>query len=126
MVLNADKCEVKFFSTNSHEANWQPTSIANNTRLHHNPQPKFLGVTLDRLLTFGPHTQRISTKAAARCRVLASLTSKEWGWRKGQLMKVDIALQLSLLTYAAPACQPWAAPSRIEQLKRCQNKALTW
>ncbi len=39
-------------------------------------------------------------------------------------MKVYKALQLSLLTYAAPAWQPWAAPSRIEQLERCQNKAL--
>ncbi len=124
MVLNADKCEVTFFSTNSHEANWQPTISANNTRLHHNPVPKFLGVILDRLLTFGPHIQNVSTKAAARCRVLASLTSKEWGWRKDQLMKVYKALQLSLLTYAAPAWQPWAAPSRIEQLELCQNKAL--
>ncbi len=56
--------------------------------------------------------------------MLASLTSKEWGWRKDQLMKVYKTLQLSLLTYVAPAWQPWAAPSRIEQLERCQNKAL--
>ncbi len=48
----------------------------------------------------------------------------EWGWRKDQLMKVYKALQLGLLTYAAPAWQPWAAPSRIEQLERCQTKAL--
>ncbi len=75
MVLNADKCKVTFFSTNSHETYWQPTIIANNTRLFHNPQPKFLGVTLNRLLTFGPHIQSISTKAAARCRLLVSLTS---------------------------------------------------
>ncbi len=59
MVLNADKCEVTFFSTNSHEANWQPPIIANSTRLHHNPLPKFLGVTLDGLLTFGPHIHSI-------------------------------------------------------------------
>ncbi len=39
-------------------------------------------------------------------------------------MKVYKALQLSLLTYAAPAWQPWASPSRLEQLERCQNKAL--
>ncbi len=39
-------------------------------------------------------------------------------------MIVYKALQLSLLTYAASAWQPWAAPSRIEQLERCQNKAL--
>ncbi len=69
MVLNADKRESTFFSTNSHESNWQPTLIANNTCLHRNPQPKFFGVTLSRLLTFGPHIQGISTKAAARCRV---------------------------------------------------------
>ncbi len=125
MVLNADKCEVTFFSANSHEANWQPTIIANNIRLHHNPLPKFLGVTLDRLLTFGPHIQSTSAKAAARCRVLSSLTSKEWGWRKDQLMKVNKAMPLSLVTYVAPEWQTWAAPSRIEQLKRCRNKALT-
>ncbi len=105
MVLNADKCEVTFFSTNSHEVNWQPTIIANNTRRHHNPQPKFLGVTLDRLLTFGSYIQNISRKAAARCRVLASLTSKAWEWRKDQLLKVYKAVQLSVLTCAAPAWQ---------------------
>ncbi len=33
MVLNTDKCEVTFFcDTDSHEANWQPTISANNTR----------------------------------------------------------------------------------------------
>ncbi len=114
MVLNGDKFEVTFFSKNSHEVNWQPTIIASNTRLLHNLQPKFLGVTLDRLLTFGPHIQSISIKAAARCRVLASLTSKEWGWRKDQLMKVYKALQLNLLTYVAPAWKPWTTPSHTE------------
>ncbi len=92
--------------------------------LHHNPQPKLFGVTLGRLLTFRPHVQNISTKASVRCRVLASLTSKTWRWRKDQLMKVCKALQLSLLTYAAPAWQPWATPSRIEQREHCPNKAL--
>ncbi len=48
-------------------------------------QPKFLRVTLNRLFTFGPHIQNISTKAAARCRLLASLNSKEWAWRKDHL-----------------------------------------
>ncbi len=47
MVFNADKCKVTFFSTKFHEVNWQPTIISNNTRLHHNPQLTFLGVTLD-------------------------------------------------------------------------------
>ncbi len=62
------------------------------------------------------HIRSIST----RCRVLASLTSKVLGWRKGQLMKVYKTLQLSLLTYAAPGWQPYAVPSPIDQLERCQ------
>ncbi len=70
-------------------------------------------ITLDKLLTFGPHIQSISTKATARCRVLASLTLKELGWIKDKLVKVNKALQLSLLTYAATAWPPKTAPSRI-------------
>ncbi len=48
------------------------------------------------------------------------------GVEKGykRLMKVYKALQLSLLTYAAPAWQPWAAPSCVEQWEHCQNRAL--
>ncbi len=39
-------------------------------------------------------------------------------------MIVYKALQLSLLTDAAPAWQPWPVPARIEQLERCKNIAL--
>ncbi len=80
--------------------------LQENADKSHNPQPEFLGVTLDRMLIFGPHIHNVSTKTAARCRLLASLTSKAWAWRKDQLMKVYKALQLSLLTYAALAWQP--------------------
>ncbi len=67
------------------------------------PPPRIF--TLDRLLTFDLHIQSISTKAAARCRVLASLTSKLRVWRKGQLIKIYKALQLRLLAYGAMAWQ---------------------
>ncbi len=46
MVINSEKCK---FTTYFHAVNWQPTIIVNNTRLHHNPQTKFLRFTLDRL-----------------------------------------------------------------------------
>ncbi len=53
-----------------------------------------------------------------------TLPRRSWRWRKDQLMQVYKPLQLSLLTYAALAWQPWASPSLIEQRERCQNKAL--
>ncbi len=74
IVLNADKCEETFSPINAQEANFS-------TRNHcqqHQPSAKS-AVTPDRLLTFGPHIQGFSTKAAVRCRVHASLTSKEGG-----------------------------------------------
>ncbi len=86
--------------------------------------PKLLGVTLDRALSFGQHIANITAKAAERCRVLTSLTSKQWGWRKDQLTKIYKALYLSVMLYGAPAWQPWLSSTRLEQLERCQNRAL--
>ncbi len=77
--MTEEKGEVPIVSTIFHEANLQPAIVAKNTRLLHNPQPKFLGFTLNRLLTFVQHTQNIPIKAAVRCRVVAFLTSMEWG-----------------------------------------------
>ncbi len=38
------------------------------------------------------------------------------------LINIYKALQLSVLTYVAPAWRLWTVPSRIEQLERCQKK----
>ncbi len=94
MTLNTEKCEVAFFTSNLHEARWQPTIHLEGQPLRFTPLPKLLGVTLDRALSFGQHIANITAKAAGRCRVLTSLTSKQWGWRKDQLTKIYKALFL--------------------------------
>ncbi len=76
------------------------------TTLNTTSLPKFLEVTIDRALSFGPHVAAVVSKASNRCRVLASLTSKRWGWREDQLLNVYRALHLSVINYAAPAWQP--------------------
>ncbi len=38
--------------------------------------------------------------------------------------KIYKALYLSVLIYGAPAWQTWLAATRLEQLERCQNRAL--
>ncbi len=70
------------------------------------------------------HIANITAKAAGRCRVLSSQTSKQWGWGKDQLTKIYKALYLSVLMYGAPTWQPWLSATRLEQLERCQNRAL--
>ncbi len=48
-------------------------------------------------LSFGQHIANITAKADGRCRVLTSLTLRQWGWRKDQLTKIYKALYLSAL-----------------------------
>ncbi len=88
------------------------------------PLPKLRGVALDRALCFEQHIASITAKTAGRCRVLNSLTSKQWGWRKDQISKIYKALYLRVMMYGAPAWQPWLSATRLEQLERCQNRAV--
>ncbi len=103
MTLDTEKCEVAFFTSSPPEARWQPTIHQEGQPLRFTPLSKLLGVTLDRALSFGQHMANITAKAAGRCRVLTSLTSKQWGWRKDQLTKIYKSLFLSVLVYGATA-----------------------
>ncbi len=82
MTLNAENCEVAFFTMNLHG----PLRFA--------PLPKFLGVTLEHSLLFGQHVANITAKAAGKCRVLTSPTSKQWGWRKSNLLVLYLSVHM--------------------------------
>ncbi len=79
LTLNTSKCKVAFFTNNSKEVRWQPSLQLDGATLNTTSLPKFLGVTIDRALSFGPHVAAVVSKASNRCRVLASLTPKRWG-----------------------------------------------
>ncbi len=76
LTLNTSKCDVAFFINNSKEARWQPSVQLDGTTLNATSLTKFLGVTIDRAHSFGPHVTAVVSKAAYRCRVLTSITSK--------------------------------------------------
>ncbi len=42
------------------------------------------------------------------------VTSKKWGWRKDQPLKVYQALNHSVINYVAPAWEPYLSPSRLD------------
>ncbi len=71
LTLNTSKCEVALFTNNSEEARWQPSLQIDGTTLNTTSLPKFLGVTIDRTLSFGPHANAVVSKASDRCRVPA-------------------------------------------------------
>ena len=57
LPLNPKKCESSFFSTDPHQATFQPRLNLLGFPLLFNPSPKFLGVTFDWTLSFGAHVQ---------------------------------------------------------------------
>ncbi len=69
LTFNASKCEVDFFTNNSKEARWQPSVQLDGVLLTTTSLPKFLGVTIDRALSFGPHVAAVVSKASNRCQV---------------------------------------------------------
>ncbi len=56
-----------FFTNNLKEARWQPSLQLDGTTLNTTSLPKFLGVTIDRALSFGLHVAAVVSKASNRC-----------------------------------------------------------
>jgi ribonuclease HI len=124
LQLNPNKCEVAAFSNGSADAQWQPTILLNGQILRFNPTPKFLGVTLDRSLTFRAQVNEVANRASRRCRMLAAVAGKDWGWRAVYLRRLYDSTIRSVIRYCGPAWQPWLSTTRADELQRTQNRAL--
>ena len=122
--LNASKSEVSFFSNWTKDAKWEPTININNTPIKFEPNPVLLGVTLDRQLTFSPHTAIVAERVSNKAKLLAALSHSEWGWHKDTLKSVYLTSIRSVIDYAGPAWQPWIGDTNKGLLERAQNKAL--
>ena len=116
MTINTDKCEVTFFSTDSHEAKWRPNMKLDGEEIKYEASPKFLGVYLDRTLSFTEHVLKVAEKVGKRNRILASLSTKLWGWKKKKLRQVFCAMQKSVLDYAAAGWQPYLSDTQMKKL----------
>jgi ribonuclease HI len=124
LQLNAAKCEVSFFSTDTHEARHVPLVMLGERRLAHNPNPVFLGVCYDRMLSFGPHVSRVCGRVQATCRVLSAVAARSWGCSRRTLRSLFMALVRGTMDYCGAAWQPWVAQSGVDELERAQNRAL--
>ena len=123
VTLNPSKCEPSFFSTDTKDAGWCPEVQLNVVILAINRTPKFLGITYDRTLIFRPHVEDVKSKVLGRIKILASLSSKEWGWSRGSLRRIILAMINSVLNYCDAAWQPWLAKTNVIIIERVQNRA---
>ena len=116
LSLNAKKCESSFFSTDPHQATFQPLLNLLGVPLLFNPTPKFLGVTFDRTLSFRALVQSLCSKFYSRHKALLSIATASWGPVKESLSLLYKAFVQPVLTYASPRWFPFLCDTATNHL----------
>ena len=74
----------------------------NGKRLKHDPHPVYLGVTLDRTLSYKEHLVKTAGKLKSRNNLLMKLAGSSWGANASTLHSSALALCYSVGEYCAP------------------------
>ena len=92
----------------------------NRTKLENTQHPKYLGVTLDRTLSYKKHMHNTKMKVATRNNLLRKLSNSKWGANASTIRTTALALSYSVAEYAAPV---WARSSHAQKLNPELNSA---
>ena len=117
---NPDKTQVTAFHLRNKEANRSLKVEWNRTKLENTPHPKYLGVTLDRTLSYKEHMHNTKMKVASRNNLLRKLSNSKWGANASTIRTTALALCYSVAEYAAPV---WARSSHAQKLNPELNSA---
>ncbi|KAI4786840.1 hypothetical protein KUCAC02_036858, partial [Chaenocephalus aceratus] len=109
---NPSKTQVCAFHLRNREAKRQLKVSWSGTSLEHCEHPVYLGVTLDRCLSFKTHTEKTKCKVRARNNIIRKLTGTTWGANPQTLKSTALALCYSAAEYA---CLPSIAPPEIRR-----------
>jgi hypothetical protein len=96
------KTEVACFHLNNRMANRELNVNFGNKLLHHNRYPKYLGVTLDRTLSFKQHLTKTASKLKTRNNIIQKLCGTSWGSSATTLRCSALGLVYSAAEYCAP------------------------
>lgn len=99
---NPNKTEVCAFHLNNHLANKDLNVTFCGEKVKHNSHPKYLGVTLDRSLTFKRHLEITGQKLKTRNNIIRKLAGTTWGAKAETLRTSAQSLVFSTAEYCAP------------------------
>jgi Reverse transcriptase (RNA-dependent DNA polymerase)/Endonuclease-reverse transcriptase len=99
---NPTKTESCVFHLSTHEAYRVLDIKFADTPIQHVDHPKYLGVTLDRSLTYNVHLTKTAKKVAARVNLVRKLAGTNWGANAATLRTASLALVYSTAEYCAP------------------------
>lgn len=118
---NPSKTEVTAFHLN-HRISTQELNITFcGKRLRNNPNPKYLGVTLDRSLTYRKHLENTAGKLKTRNNIIRKLAGTTWGAHANTLRTASLALVYSVAEYCAPV---WYRSAHVHRVDTQLNESL--
>ena len=121
LKLNSTKTTSTLFYLNNYEAQRQPNIYIHGTTLPHNPHPKYLGVKLDRQLTYRQHIEGLRGKVMARNNFIRCLCGSTWGANAKTLRTAALAIVHSSAEYVTPE---WSRSSHTKKLDVSLNNTI--
>ena len=94
-----------------------------NTDIPFTAQCKFLGITLDKHLTFNHHIQDITNRTSKRINILKATAGTTWGGDRATLTKLYESLIRPVMEYASIIFEN-AAQTHLKKLNSLQNTCL--
>ena len=114
LTLNTQKCEAAYFSAGSTDANWRPPLHIDNEARPFNPTPKFLGVRMDKTLSFRAQVKDVTQKVKKRTSLLRAAASRDGGGTRTPYA-VFQSTQRSVMDLSS---------TNMDKLEKAQNQAL--
>ncbi|KAI8493396.1 hypothetical protein Bbelb_287930 [Branchiostoma belcheri] len=120
---NPGKTQVCAFHLNNHAASRKLRITWEGKELENTPHPVYLGVTLDRTLSFREHVTKLRKKVSARNSLLYNLVNSSWGADPNTLKQTALALCYSTAEYCAAVWErsPHASKVDVELNRACRS-----
>ena len=125
LKMNTTKTVSTAFHLNNRESQRTLEIQIDGTTLPYDPNPKYLGVTLDRQLTYRKHLEGTARKIGKRNCILGKLAGTTWGASQTLLRTSAIALCYSVAEYCAPAWTRSAHTNLVDAKLRSSMRIVT-
>ena len=122
---NPDKTQTCVFHLRNRKANRQLYISWCGKKLEHTPSPIYMGVTLDRTLSYSTHIAKLKAKTEARNNVLRKLANSKWGTHPSTIKTTALALCYSTAEYACPVWERSAHAHKVDPVLNDACRAIT-
>ena len=121
LKLNTTKTVSSVFHLANRKADYELNVSTCDEKLRFESTPKYLGVTLDRTLSYKQHLADVSSKVTKRCNLLKRLASNHWVADFSTLRMSALALCYSVAEYSSPV---WSQIQHCKKVDTSLNECL--